>query len=104
LIDNEQRLKPHPKPTQIIQAYVNFIHSLRDVYPHAQFLCVLGSMDITANNRWPDYLSRAITRIELDAPRVKIDRLLLPYSGYDQHPRVAQHQKMLSFWQLRSAS
>jgi lysophospholipase L1-like esterase len=93
LIDNEQRLKPHPQPAQIIQAYVNFIDSLRDVYPHAQFLCVLGSMDITANNRWPDYLTRAIAHIEADDPTVKIDSLLLPYSGYEQHPRVAQHQK-----------
>jgi hypothetical protein len=93
LIDNERRLQPHPRPTQIIQAYVKFIHSLRSVYPDAQFLCVLGSMNITANNRWPDYLTRAIAHIKTDDPMAKIGSLLLPYSGYDKYPRVAQHQK-----------
>lgn len=93
LIDREQRLQPHPQPGQIVEAYINFIHSLRDVYPHAQFICVMGSMDITANSRWPDHLSRAIVRIKADDPTAKIDSLIFPYSGYDEHPRVAQHHK-----------
>lgn len=93
LIDRERRLQPDPQPAQIIQAYVNFIHSLLIVYPDAQFICVLGSMDITANDKWPDYITRAIAQIKAEDPKVRIDHLFFPYTGYDKHPRVAQQHQ-----------
>lgn len=92
LIDREKRLQPSPNEAQIIQAYVNFVKTIRAKYPHAQIICALGSMDATANDKWPGYIRKAVEKIKQDNKDKKIDTLFFDFTGYGQHPRVAQNK------------
>lgn len=91
LIDREKRLQPIPNEDQIIQAYVNFVRTIRTKYPDVQIVCALGSMDATANNKWPDYIRKAVEKLKQDGDK-KIDTLFFEFTGYGQHPRVAQNK------------
>ncbi|WP_193161261.1 SGNH/GDSL hydrolase family protein [Microbulbifer hainanensis] len=91
LIDREKRLQPTPTDEQRIQAYVDFVRSIRDKYPNTEIICALGSMDATANGKWPDYIRAAVTRMRSEFGDKKLDKLFFPYTGYGQHPRIAQH-------------
>lgn len=91
LIDREKRLQPIPNEAQIIQAYVDFVRTIRIKYPDAQIICALGSMDATANDKWPNYIRNAVDKIRQDGDK-KIDSLFFKFTGYGQHPRVAQNK------------
>ena len=93
LVDREKRLKPMPTDEQRIQAYVDFVHSIRSKYPKAYFICALGSMDATkTGSKWPGYVSAAVEKIRQEDPQAKIDTLFFEFTGYGAHPRVAQHR------------
>ncbi len=92
LIDREKRLQPMPTDDQIVQAYVNFVRSVRVKYPKAQIICALGSMDATANVRWPNLVRAAVDKMKQDYQDSKLDTLFFDFTGYGQHPRVAQHK------------
>jgi hypothetical protein len=93
LVDREHRLKPEPTDAQRIQAYVNFVNSVRQKYPKAYFVCALGSMDATKpGSKWPGYVSAAVEKIRAEDPQCRIDALFFEFTGYQAHPRVKQHQ------------
>lgn len=92
LIDRERRLQPIPSDAQRIQAYINFVRSIRAKYPNAQIICALGSMDATANTTWPGYIKSAVTRMQQENNDKKITSFFFAYNGYGQHPRIAQHK------------
>ena len=93
LVDRENRLIPIPTDEQRIQAYANFVNTIRGKYPKAYFICALGSMDATrAGSKWPDYVSAAVKKIRSEDPRCEIDTLFFEFTGYGAHPRVAQHR------------
>jgi len=91
LVDREKRLQPVPSDGQRVQAYVDFVRSIRAKYPDAEIICALGSMDATANDRWPDYLRAAVEHMRSEFGDRKLDTLFFPFTGYGQHPRIAQH-------------
>ncbi len=91
LIDREKRLEPIPSDKERIQAYVDFVRSIRAKYPDAQIISALGSMDATANDKWPNYIRAAVKRMQTEFNDKKLDTLFFDYTGYGQHPRVAQH-------------
>lgn len=91
LIDREKRLDPIPSDKERIQAYVDFIRSIRTEYPDAQIICALGSMDATANDKWPNYIRAAVKRMRSEFDDEKLDTIFFEYTGYGQHPRIAQH-------------
>lgn len=94
LIDREKRLLPVPNSTQIIQAYVDFIIKIRQVYPQAFIITALGSMDATRENSpWPGYIKAAVARYQQDTQDQNIDSLFFAFDGFGQHPRVKHHQK-----------
>ncbi|MBU2986492.1 electron transporter RnfD [Saccharophagus degradans] len=90
LIDREKRLTPIPTDAQRIAHYQAFVQSIRAEYPKAQIICALGSMDATANEKWPNYVREAVKNMQ-DNGDNKIDTIFFEYTGYGQHPRVAQH-------------
>ena len=92
LIDRERKLQPAPDEAQRIAAYQAFVARLRAVYPKAYIVCALGSMDATRpGSPWPGYVTAAVNKLRAAGDR-RIDTLFFPFTGYEKHPRVAQHQ------------
>lgn len=76
-----------------IQAYVDFVKSIRRVYPKAYIVCALGSMDATKEgSAWPGYITTAVERIKKEQKDKRIDTLFFPFTDFYQHPRVHHHQ------------
>jgi hypothetical protein len=93
LTDREHRLNPNPTDEQRIQAYVDFVKTIRTKYAKAYIVCALGSMDATKEgSKWPGYITTAVERIKQANPKEKMDTLFFEYTGYGSHPRVKQHQ------------
>lgn len=92
LVDREKRLQPSPTDEQIVQAYVDFVRSIRAKYPKAQIICALGSMDATANDRWPNLVRAGVEKMKNDYQDAKLDTIFFDFTGYGQHPRVAQNK------------
>lgn len=92
LVDREKRLQPTPSDAQRIQAYVDFVRSIRAKYPNAQIICALGSMDATATPRWPGYIKAAVEQMRKENNDDKLDTIFFEFTGYEGHPRIAQHK------------
>lgn len=92
LTDRDKKLDPHPTDDQKIQAYIDFVRSIRTKYPSAQIICALGSMDATASPTWPGYVKAAVARMKTENNDQKLDTIFFDYTGYGQHPRIAQHK------------
>ena len=93
LVDREKRLNPIPTDEQRIQAYVDFVKTIRSKYPHAYIICALGSMDATeAGSKWPGYITAAVAQMKKVNPGEKMDTLFFEFTGYGKHPRVKHHQ------------
>jgi len=93
LIDRDKRLNPIPTDEQRIQAYVDFVKTIRSKYPKAYIICALGSMDATrAGSKWPGYISSAVEKMKKENPEERMDTLFFEFTGYEAHPRVKQHQ------------
>lgn len=98
LFQNDSWLLPReknpPAKEKIIQAYVDFVHSLHDHYPDATYVCMLGNMDVTRNGSpWPDYVREAITRMKNEG-NIRIAGLEVPYKETPGHPNLAEQQTL----------
>ena len=91
LIDREKRLQPLPNDAERVAHYQQFVSTIRQKYPQAQIICVLGSMDATRTEKWPNYIRQAVANLQAEGDN-KIDTLFFEFTGYGQHPRVAQHK------------
>ncbi len=93
LIDGQKRLNPIPTDAQRIQAYVDFVKTIRAKYPDTYIICALGSMDATRpGSKWPGYISAAVAQLKQEDSAEKIDTLFFDFTGETKHPRVAQHR------------
>ena len=93
LTDRERRMNPNPTDEQRIQAYIDFVKTIRGKYPNAYIICALGSMDATKiGSKWPGYITTAVARIKQDHPKEKMDTIFFEFTGYGAHPRVKHHQ------------
>ncbi len=78
--------------SQIVNAYKNFVETIRSTYPKAQIVCMLGNMDITKKGSpWPGYVEKAVA--EINDP--KIFTYIAPYKETYGHPKVNE-QKILA--------
>ena len=90
----EKNLDPVPDRKDIIDAYADFVSLLLPNYPGAKFLLILGSMDAVApGSRWPNILNDVEDKLTKNHPERIFDTLIFPYTGYQKHPRIPQHQK-----------
>lgn len=107
LIDREKKLNPIPSDDTRIQAYINFVRSIRAKYPDAPIICALGSMDATEHEKWPGYVTAAVERMKTYYNDDNLDVIFFPFTGYGQHPRIAQHKanaaKLTAFIQQKMA-
>ena len=93
--DNEQFKKRFgnkpPDESQIVEAYKNFVQTIRSTYPKAQIICMLGNMDITKKGSpWPDYVQKAVDELH----DKKIFTYFAPYKNTYGHPKVKEQLTM----------
>jgi len=94
LVEEQHRLVPEPNDEQRVQAYVDFVSSIRKAYPQAFIVCALGSMDATkAGSKWPGYVTTAVTRLK-EGGDARMATLFFEFTGFGGHPRSAQHRAM----------
>jgi hypothetical protein len=80
-----------PTPQFLINAYASFVKGIRNKYPKAQIICILGSMDATkAGSPWPGYIQSAVA--SLHDSRVYFHPI--PYKGSYGHPSLKEQQIM----------
>jgi hypothetical protein len=80
-----------PDDAFIVKSYINFIRSIRSVYPEAQIICALGNMDATSEgSKWPDYITAALK--EVNDP--KIYTHFMPYKDSPGHPTIKEQEVM----------
>ncbi|HWB28342.1 MAG TPA: SGNH/GDSL hydrolase family protein [Chitinophagaceae bacterium] len=80
-----------PGEAEIVTAYKHFVQTIRGIYPKAQIICMLGSMDITKEGSpWPGYVKQAVT--QLNDP--KIFTYFAPYKNTPGHPKVAEQKAL----------
>lgn len=93
LTDRDKKLLPLPTDEQRIQAYIDFVSTIRGKYPDAYIICALGSMDATREgSKWPGYISTAVERMRSEKHDEKLATIFFPFTGYGQHPRVHHQQ------------
>lgn len=81
------------KPSEgfIIQSYQDFVRIIREKYPKAHIICMLGNMDITRKDSpWPLYVQKAISGLN-DS---KIYTLTVPFKDTPGHPKVKEQQDL----------
>ena len=80
-----------PNDAETVQAYQNFVTSIRDKYPNANIICMLGNMDATREgSKWPGYIKQAVTN--LNDP--KIYSFIVPFKNTLGHPSIKEQQEM----------
>ncbi|MBF9254660.1 electron transporter RnfD [Pontibacter sp. 172403-2] len=80
-----------PQPDDIVKAYGRFVASVREKYPEAQIICMLGNMDITkAGSPWPGYVQQAVDALQDDS----IYTLVVPYKNTPGHPDIREQQQL----------
>jgi len=81
------------KPSEefIINAYANFLKTLRIKYPAANIICCLGNMDATKEgSKWPGYIASAVASLK----DKKISTLFFAYKKANGHPKAEEQQLM----------
>ncbi|MGC9150812.1 MAG: SGNH/GDSL hydrolase family protein [Microbacter sp.] len=80
-----------PDKAFIVGAYQQFVQSIRQKYPHASIVCVLGDMDATkTGSPWPGYITEAVS--QMHDPHIYVH--FFPYKNRSGHPNVAEQQAM----------
>ncbi len=89
-------LNPVPDSSKIINAYVEFVNSVRSRHPNAYIICALGNMDATSiGSPWPGYIESAVDFIRENYYDLNIGTLFFPYDpAWTKHPRVRHHLQM----------
>ncbi|WP_183573458.1 SGNH/GDSL hydrolase family protein [Mucilaginibacter sp. X5P1] len=80
-----------PKPEFIINAYRDFVAAIRNKYPKAHIICILGSMDATqTGSPWPGYIQKAVDGLN----DKNIYTHFILYKNTPGHPNVKEQQAM----------
>jgi hypothetical protein len=75
----------------IIDSYQAFVKEIRNKYPKAKIICMLGNLSITKNGSpWPEYVLQAIKQLNDNM----IYSLFIPYKNTSGHPRIEEQKKM----------
>lgn len=78
-----------PSEKFIIDSYQNFAATIRETYPEAHIICMLGAMDITKDGSpWPGYVKEAVANLGDD----NIYTLFVPFKNTGGHPKVKEQQ------------
>ncbi|MDQ6608290.1 MAG: electron transporter RnfD [Bacteroidota bacterium] len=94
-LDNPQFIrvfgKTPPGKDFIVNAYANFIKTLRKEYPYANIICTLGSMgSVKEGSEWPGYITAAAESLH----DKKVFTFFFQFKGASGHPKIKDHKKM----------
>lgn len=91
-----QNLVPVPDSSQRVQAYMDFVRTIRSHHQNAFIVCALGSMDATrTGSPWPGYITEAVHNLEIQDGDTLLGTHFFPFDpAWTKHPRVRHHQKM----------
>jgi len=80
-----------PDESFTINAYKNFVQSVRTKYPNAQIICMLGNMDVTKEGSlWPGYVQKAVAQLNDN----KIFTFFAPYKNTPGHPKTPEQEAL----------
>lgn len=80
-----------PTPEFLVNAYAQFVKSVRNKYPEAHIICILGSMDATRKDSpWPGYIQQAVAQLN----DKNVLTHFIPYKNTPGHPNVKEQQAM----------
>lgn len=80
-----------PDEETTVQAYKNFVQTIRTKYPNAQIICMLGNMDITKEGSpWPGYVQKAVSLLN----DKKLFTYFAPYKNTPGHPKTSEQKAM----------
>lgn len=80
-----------PDDNDIINAYKNFISTIRRHYPQTPIVCMMGNMDVTKQgSKWPDLMQKAVEALHASDIYVYIH----PYKGSAGHPKRPQQAQL----------
>ncbi|MDX2082350.1 MAG: GDSL-type esterase/lipase family protein [Terrimicrobiaceae bacterium] len=80
---------------ECIEAYANFLASLRKVHPDALLIATLGSMDaVGPQSPWPEYLERAVNLFKERTGDSNVDLLIFDHHGHRGHPNTSDAEDM----------
>ena len=75
----------------IVQSYRDFVRKVRQAYPRARIICMLGSMDITrGGSPWPGYVQKAVDGLKDPL----IYTFFVPYKNTPGHPKTEEQKDM----------
>ena len=80
-------------PTEdfIIGSYRKFVQRIRNHYPEAHIICVLGNMDaVKPGSPWPGYIEKAVASLH----DKKVYTHFFPYKNTPDHPNEAEQRQM----------
>jgi hypothetical protein len=84
-----------PNDEQRIEAYFNFIQSIREKYSDAIIICTLGNMGACrSGSKWPGYISSAVEKSRTELSDFKVFSMPMTYKNTEGHPTVSEHQQM----------
>ncbi|MEO6733217.1 MAG: SGNH/GDSL hydrolase family protein [Ferruginibacter sp.] len=80
-----------PAEDFIIASYSRFVQSIRNHYPEAHIICVLGNMDaVKPGSSWPGYIEKAVASLH----DKKVYTHFFPYKNTPDHPNEAEQKQM----------
>ena len=80
-----------PTDIEIISAYKNFVSSIREHYPEASIICMLGNMDATREGSiWPVYIEQAVNELN----DTKIYTHFVKFKDSPGHPTIKEQEDM----------
>ena len=80
-----------PDENFIVTSYENFVKTIRNKYPNAYIICVLGNMDATkTGSPWPGYVEEAMK--DINDPKILTH--FFEYKNTPGHPKTGEQKKM----------
>lgn len=80
-----------PTPAFIIKEYRDFVGAIRNHYPAAKIICMLGNMNVTQDGSvYPDYVKQAVAALHDE----NIFTFFVPYKKTPGHPKTAEQKLM----------
>ena len=80
-----------PGDEYFINAYQQFVASIRNEYPEANIICALGSMDAARKgSKWIGYIEQAVSNLNDQS----VFTHFIPYKETPGHPSISEQQQM----------
>ena len=74
-----------------MNAYQQFVASIRNEYPEANIICALGSMDAARKgSKWIGYIEQAVSNLNDQS----VFTHFIPYKETPGHPSISEQQQM----------